>query len=160
MTDEQVLGIVDAAFSKVPRPEHFTNHKHCPECAEHDELMRSRTPETLKASDVENPGWNPICFLTPEGFAYYFPALARIALSDEGVGFLTDLVPFHLGDAMLAGDKLQSHSWLKALNQPQKAAIREYVLHVAATRQATMKRFGVESKELEKAIGFWDEACK
>jgi hypothetical protein len=42
MTDTEALGILDAAFGPCPRPEHFTNDKHCEECAEHDELLRNR----------------------------------------------------------------------------------------------------------------------
>lgn len=37
----------------------------------------ARDLDTLKLEDVGNLGWNPICFITPVGFRYYFPAFAR-----------------------------------------------------------------------------------
>ena len=53
----------------------------CEECAGHDEVLRSRDIETLSIEDVGNPGWDSICFSSPEGFGYYFPALSRLALA-------------------------------------------------------------------------------
>ncbi|QEY62790.1 hypothetical protein FXN65_12170 [Metapseudomonas lalkuanensis] len=81
-TDTQILAAIDAAFGDSPRPEHFTHYRHCCECAEHDELLRHRDRETLQHADVGNAGWDPICFCSPEGIAYYFPALARFALAE------------------------------------------------------------------------------
>jgi len=43
-------------------------------------VLRSHDRGTLGIGEVGNPGWDPICFITPEGFAYYLPALARLAL--------------------------------------------------------------------------------
>ncbi len=80
-TDKEILERINQAFAASPRPEHFTNHTHCCECFEHDKLLRSRDGDTLGMNDVGNPGWDPICFISPEGFAYYLPALARLTLS-------------------------------------------------------------------------------
>ena len=63
-------------FGGTPRPEHFTNYTHCCECAEHDETLRKETLETLSYDNVR-PGWNPLCFISPEGFQYYFPSIVR-----------------------------------------------------------------------------------
>lgn len=79
-TDADILRRVHDAFATCERPTHFTDYMHCPECAEHDELLRTRTPETLTLDDVGNPGWDPLCFVEPTGFAYYFPSLARLVL--------------------------------------------------------------------------------
>lgn len=81
-SDAELLETIRQAFSTCPRPLHFTNHTHCCECAEHDQLLLSRDPDTLSIEDAGNAGWDPICFVSPEGFAYYLPALARLALSD------------------------------------------------------------------------------
>lgn len=72
-------------FGETPRPEHFTNHTHCSECAEHDETLRNETLESL-SYDHLRPGWDPLCFINPEGFQYYFPALVRLAL-EKGCAF-------------------------------------------------------------------------
>ncbi|MTW23069.1 hypothetical protein [Allochromatium palmeri] len=89
---------IDAAFGTVPRPEHFTNYLHCEECAEHDGLLRARDRQTLSLADVGNPGWDPLCFITPEGLAYYFPTLARLALAEPDTlyGWYADQFLFHL----------------------------------------------------------------
>jgi len=75
--------MVKEAFALRRRPVHFTNFKHCDECAEHDQLLRSRDLDSLSYDDVGNPGWDPICFVSEEGFAYFMPALARLALSGQ-----------------------------------------------------------------------------
>jgi hypothetical protein len=82
-------------FGDVPRPEHFTNYTHCCECAEHDETLRSETLETLSYDNVR-PGWDPLCFISPEGFQYYFPALVRLSLEGAGDTYFIDLLIFHL----------------------------------------------------------------
>ena len=94
-SDAQVLETIQQAFASSPRPRHFTNYTHCSECAEHDEVLRSRDVQTLRIEDVGNPGWDPICFISPEGFAYYVPALARLALAQpvEPHGWDTEFKP-------------------------------------------------------------------
>lgn len=74
--DAAILAVIDAEFGAVPRPEHFTDFTHCCECAEHDEALRSRDRASLRIEDVGNPGWDPLCFCSAEGIAYFFPALA------------------------------------------------------------------------------------
>jgi hypothetical protein len=82
MTDQEVLAAIDREFGPCPRPEHFTNSTHCCECLDHDDLLRARDRVTLTHADVGNQGWDPICFITADGFAYYKPALAKLALGD------------------------------------------------------------------------------
>ena len=79
-TDQETIDAVRQAFAAEPRPEHFTDHTHCGECAEHDALLASRNLNCLRVKDVNNVGWDPICFVTAEGFQYYLPALAQLAL--------------------------------------------------------------------------------
>ena len=88
MTDDEICEMVNQAFKGTPRPEHFTNYTHCDECEEHDNLLRSRNLETLEVGDIDNEMWDPICFLTPEGWRYYFPALVRISLEDLENGYV------------------------------------------------------------------------
>jgi len=98
MTDQEVLNQIAQAFGPCHRPEHFTNYRHCCECFEHDELLRSRDRETLRAEDVGSEAWDPICFVSPEGFAYLLPALARMALSEPAPtwGWYGGQLVFHL----------------------------------------------------------------
>jgi hypothetical protein len=80
LLDAEILELFTVAFGAFERPEHFTNHTHCDECWEHDEVLRGRTRETLSIEDVGSQAWNPITMATPQAFAYYLPALARLAL--------------------------------------------------------------------------------
>jgi hypothetical protein len=97
-SDADILQIIKQAFAECRRPEHFTDYTHCEECAEHDEVLRSRDVDTLRIEDVGNPGWDPICFTTWEGFAYYFPALARLAFAEPEYadGWYGTVLLFHL----------------------------------------------------------------
>jgi hypothetical protein len=96
--DDKVLAAVDEAFGAANRPEHFTNFAHCCECAEHDDLLREKTRETITIKDVGNPGWDPLCFTSPDGIAYYFPALTRLALAEPtyDYGWYGNQLLFHL----------------------------------------------------------------
>ena len=81
LTDAQILERMRQAFAPCARPDHFGPHLHCEECADHDQVLRARDLDTLSLEDVSNPGWDPICFASPEAFRYYLPALARLALA-------------------------------------------------------------------------------
>jgi hypothetical protein len=75
-----VLGVIDQAFADVARPDHFTDFRHCSECADHDQTLCSRTVTTIRRDDLGNQGWDPIGFSKEQGWAYYLPALARFAI--------------------------------------------------------------------------------
>ena len=94
-TIEDFLQEAIELFADTPRPAHFTNYTHCCECVEHDETLRNATLETLSCEDLR-PGWDPLCFISPEGFRYYFPALARLALDGTGETYFIDQLVFHL----------------------------------------------------------------
>jgi hypothetical protein len=53
---------------------------------------------TLTIDDVGNAGWDPITFSNAEGVAYYFPTLARLAISSGTYryGWYADQLMFHL----------------------------------------------------------------
>lgn len=96
--DSQILEGIRRAFAGRSRPDHFTNHLHWEECAGHDEVLCLRDLDTLSIADAANPGWDPICFISQEGFRYYFPALARLTLAepDEQCGWCGSQLFFHL----------------------------------------------------------------
>lgn len=80
-SDADILQLIARVFSDCRRPEHFTDYRHCPECLDHDNLLRSHDLVSIRLEDVGNACWDPMCFVEPEGFSYYFPALARLTLS-------------------------------------------------------------------------------
>ena len=153
LSDAEIIEHTKQAFSSAGRPEHFTDFTHCEECLEHDELLRSRDLDSLKLEDVGNPGWNPVCFITPQGFRYYFPALARLALADPTYEFdwyLPQLL-FHL-----TYDGPQSPH-LQFCSRQQRRAVAAFLRHMAESRRKRVAdaRCG---DELQRAVELWDVA--
>ncbi len=109
---EEALEAVRLAFSEMPRPEHFTDYRHCCERAEHDETLRSYTPETIGMAELGNGGWDPICFVSTEGYLYYMQALARLACG-TGPDYYLDQFLFHLNRDRIA-----------AMNEAQRKSVQ------------------------------------
>jgi len=151
-TDADVLAEIDAAFGSASRPEHFTNYEHCCECAEHDELLRSRTRETLQIADVGNPGWDPICFTSPEGFAYYLPALARLALAPPSpdYGWYADQLLFHLYSGF------KDNAYYRHCSAKERAAVAHLLEHLIETRAALIDEY-VASDEFLRCHELWND---
>lgn len=87
---QQLISEAARVFGKVPKPEHFTNHTHCCECAEHDDTLNAFTPETITREALGHAGWDPMTFATDTGFRYYLPALIRMALVGEDDEYYID----------------------------------------------------------------------
>lgn len=150
--DDAILQVIHEAFAGCRRPEHFTNYTHCEECAEHDAVLRSREISTLRIADVGNPGWDPICFTTDEGFAYYFPALARLALAepDHEHGWYGSVLLFHL-----IGDGRQNRRFI-ACTPEQRSAIVHFLQHLIGTRGALADEHCCTDDLLE-ALQIWSD---
>ena len=86
---------IRALFAEEKRPAHFTRFEHCEECADHDRTLLNYDNTNLPSDVVTNPGWNPICFLTPAGFRYYYPRLCELAYG-TGDDFFLDAFLLHL----------------------------------------------------------------
>ena len=65
---------------KVPKPAHFSDYRHCCECAEHDQTLLTFDVDSIGLAELGNPGWDPLCFSSAEGLIYYLPALIRLTL--------------------------------------------------------------------------------
>ena len=154
-SDDQILQTVQPAFAKCRRPEHFTDYSHCEECAEHDDVLRSRDIHTLPIEDVGNPGWDPICFTTPEGFAYYLPALARLTFAEpfEPHGWYGVQLLFHL-----CHDGRQNRRLL-ACTPDQRSAVAAFLRHLVETR-ATLADSYCCTDDLFQAIVIWSDAAR
>jgi hypothetical protein len=95
---------------RAPKPEHFTNYTHCCECAEHDETLLNAEVDTIGMEELGSPGWDPICFATPEGKKYYVPAFVRLSLETMAGDFYLDQFLFHLEGEGPGNDFLKSCS--------------------------------------------------
>ncbi|HXG68159.1 MAG TPA: DUF6714 family protein [Blastocatellia bacterium] len=148
LSDAEILDAITQAFSLCERPEHFTNYTHCCECFEHDELLRSRDPETLCMDDVGNMGWDPICFISSEGFAYYFPALARLALSPPDSYWYGPQLFWHL---ILDGE--QNRRW-QHFTPEQRRAVATLLEHLVETRAELLEDYN-STDDLFRALEIW-----
>jgi hypothetical protein len=108
---------IDHAFAAVARPEKFTDHAYCEECAEANEYFRGFTPITL--ADVSDPPETlPLSFLTDQAFRYLLPGILRW-LPRTGRQYCVGDVLFHVENR------------LHTLNAEQRAALRDllYVVY-------------------------------
>ncbi|MCL1498580.1 hypothetical protein [Xanthomonas nasturtii] len=128
-TDTEILGILDLAFADIQKPDHFTNYQHCEECLEHDDTLRSHDRDTLRLDHVSNAGWDPLCFCSAEGKAYFMPTLIRFALERANhPDWYAHQLLFHL-----AGDGTDNALY-QYCNKTQKDAISEFLSHFIETR--------------------------
>jgi hypothetical protein len=90
----RAFAAIDHAFAGTPRPDHFTSHTHCCECAETDAFFQAHTPGTFGA--LTDPlETMPVAFLTQDAFAYLAPGILRY-LARTGEHYNTGDVLFHL----------------------------------------------------------------
>ncbi len=149
-SDAEVLALVESAFSGNRKPEHFTNYLHCEECREHDELLRARDRSTLELRDVGNICWQPISFATGEGVAYYFPALARLALRapDYEYGWYGDTLHIHLSAST------KENRFYEFCSNAQRKVVAVLLHHLNITRADLPERL-TSAEEFEKARRLW-----
>jgi hypothetical protein len=148
-TDQEMINAVQQAFAAEPRPEHFTDHTHCCECAEHDALLASRDLGTLRVEDVNNAGWDPICFVTAKGFRYCLPALVRLALqSATSEDWYLPQLLFHL-----TYDGPQNRR-VMCCSEVQRQVIVAVLWHVVETQPALIVRYGIDD-DLQRALEIW-----
>jgi uncharacterized protein DUF6714 len=134
----------------VPRPGHFTNYRHCCECAEHDATLLAQDVDSIGIEHLGNPGWDPLCFTSPEGFLYYLPALIRITLAtmDTPQERYLDQLLFHL---IRDGT---DHALVRACSPAQRAYIAGFLEHVLTTYSAELDE-GIYADDLLKAYEIW-----
>jgi hypothetical protein len=102
----ELLHVVDQHFARYERPNEYIDATHCCECAEHYEELRDVTVGQLTKEHVGDGAWDPTCFLTTEGFRYYFPALVRIASADrDWIEMLAPRLVRHYADCFSTEDR-------------------------------------------------------
>ena len=142
-SDAEILTQINRAFGTCLRPEHFTNYTHCEECLDHDEVLRSRDLETLGLADVGGGGWDPICFISAEGYAYYFPAFARLALSApdaEGEWYGPQFLSHLIYNAENMYD-VERNSRYEKFTPEQRMAVVELLKHMLETRAELLDNY-------------------
>jgi hypothetical protein len=113
-------------------------------------MLCSRDVESLAIEDVGNAGWDPLCSTSAEGFAYFFPALARLALAEpaEPFGWYGPQLLFHL---TYDG---QSNRHLLHFTPEQKEAVVALLRHIGDNRQNQLAGY-LTVDEIQTAINLW-----
>ncbi|MBY4677303.1 hypothetical protein [Marinobacterium arenosum] len=94
-TTEAWLAQANRLFA-MPKPAHFTNYRHCCECAEHDATLCGSSVERIGLAELGSPAWDPLCFATVDGLKYYLPAMVRLSLTTLDDAFYLAQMLFHL----------------------------------------------------------------
>lgn len=151
-TDIEVLETVRRAFANVVRPEHFTNHTHCDECWEHDELLCARDLASLAIEDVGSMAWNPITMARPQAFAYYLPALTRLSLEPmpEKLDWYGYIILFEL-----RRDGPRNERW-QYCSPEQRRVVAGFLEHLYATRTSEIEVYQCEYELLE-VLEIWSD---
>lgn len=148
MNKEEIKLYVEKVFSGNAIPENFTNRDHCDECAEHDETLRSCTPKSIDLEQLGNPGWDPICFVLPDAFKYYFPAMVRLALDSEKNNSYLEQFLFHV-----TYDGEDSR-FFKHFSKDEREATLEVLKHIESQMGDIIDALNLEN-ELKEAIELW-----
>jgi hypothetical protein len=137
-------------FFTVPKPEHFTNRRHCCECAEHDETLLAYDVDSIGVQQLGNPGWDPLCFATAEGLLYYLPALIRLTLNtmDKPQERYLDQLLFHL---MYDG---QANRIVRACSPAQRIFVAEFLAYLIEQYSAELDGC-TYADDILKAYDIW-----
>ena len=134
----------------IPKPEHFTNYKHCNECAEHDETLLNHSVDSISLLELGNPGWDPVCFCSDEGKKYYMPAFIRLSIETMGNKFYFGQFLFHLeGDG-------NENSLFQSCNFEQRKFISDFVEYLITKYPAEINFNGYEN-ETFKVHEIWSK---
>jgi hypothetical protein len=51
---------------------------------EHESVLQMLNPVDLPLAQLNNPGWDPICFASNDAFAYLMPGMVKLVLDHTG----------------------------------------------------------------------------
>jgi hypothetical protein len=132
-TDAEILALVRESFA-APRPDHFTDHPGCCECAEHDATLQAHDLDSISAKEIGSQAWDPITMCTDEAFQYWMPALARLTLGpdDDYFGWYGDSLL-----SQLERDGPRNSRW-QSCSPAQRRAVAALLEHVFETQAERM----------------------
>ena len=152
MTKSKIISNLYSTFALRIRPDHFTKFDHCPECAEHDESLRSLGLNEIGPIQVGHSGYGPISFLTAEALAYCMPRFLEMVLMDEnndqGDDFIGDFI-WHLAPT-------EDFDRFSGYTNKERTAVLDTLDYIYESMHGVVKRNSVE-RELEDAILYWSK---
>jgi hypothetical protein len=98
-----------------------------------------------------NPGWDPVCFVSPEGFLYYLPALIRITLEtmDKPQERYLDQFLFHL----IRDGK--DHDLVRVCRLKQRVFVAEFLAYLLDQYSAELDEC-TYADDMLKAYDIWN----
>jgi len=120
---------------------------HCRECAEHEETLQSLDQDSIGMAQLGNAGWDPICFISPGGYKYYFPALVRLAINDNDKTEYIDQFLFNLSFDGLENERFKSFS------EEQRQFVRKLLLEM-------IESFSISEEEKTWLEPLFDQALQ
>lgn len=135
-------------YFKVKKPEHFTNYQHCCECFDHDQTLLTHNVKSIGWDELGNAGWDPLCYVTPQGFIYYFPALVRLCLESDETNYYLSQFLFHL---ICDGYKNQ---FVEVFNLQQRQFVVDFLTYLIESKAELIEQYG-DTDNLFLAIDIW-----
>ena len=81
MTRNQIISQAQKTFKKSRPLDMFIRGTcSCDECMEHEAVMQTFNSINLPLDQLNNQGWDPICFASNDAFMYLMPGLVKLAL--------------------------------------------------------------------------------
>ncbi len=152
MTKEEIIKLIDQAFSDVEKPDHFTNYGHCNECFEIDRYFIERSEDPFRDGD---PG-DRICFLLSHAFKYLMPHFIRYGFSYTDSAFFDELVTFYLGVSLLK----EGEDRLSEFSYKQLTATYKFVEYSLSNHREQFLRDGLTIKEINQIVEWWENHLK
>jgi hypothetical protein len=138
----------------VRKPEHFTDHKHCCECAEHDQTLLAFDVDSIGLDQLGNPGWDPFCFSSPEGLIYYMPAIVRLTMDtidNPRESYLDQMLFPLIKDG--PGNRL-----VTACNEEQRKFIAQFLEYLITQHAESIAGEVFASEDILRAHEIWSSA--
>ncbi len=136
-----------------PTPDHFTDYRHCCECAEHDLTLLASDADSIGLEQLGNPGWDPLCFSSPEGLIYYMPALVRLTvdtIANPSESYLDQML-FHL---IKDGP---GNSLVSACMEEQRRFIAEFLSYLITSHAEQIAAEVFASDDILRAHEIWSQ---
>lgn len=138
-----------------PKPEHFTDYRHCCECAEHDQTLLAFDVDSIGLEQL-GPGWDPLCFSSPEGMIYYMPALIRLTVDtiDNPRERYLDQLLFHL---IKDGPR---NILVSACSEEQRKFIAQFLEFLISEHSEEIGEDAFASDDILRAHEIWSQPLK
>ena len=152
-TDQELMAEVVGAFGGVSRPARFLPDVGDYEFDEHDELLQSKTIETISRTDLRS-SWDPLTNCCAQGVAYFFPAMARICLepTNDPWGWYAEEMLFHL---TYRGTE---NKFIRFCGQQQRVAVMHLIEHLLETRTQYIEQSCLP-EDFEECVKLWRASC-